>query len=265
MPARSSPPLLLVSSLTVRRDRTTLLNAVSWRVERGEHWVILGPNGCGKTSLLKALTGYLTPSAGEIELLGERYGESDWRDLRLQVGLVTSALQASVPLDEPALETVISGKYARLDLWMKVTSADRRAGLKWLRFTNAGALAERLWGQLSQGERQRVLIARALMARPKVLILDEPCAGLDPVARAHFLEFIKTLARSPRGPALVLVTHHVEEIVSGFTHALALSAGAVVAAGPAHVVLTSRTLSRVFGAGVRLTRRRGGFHLHIGA
>ncbi len=259
----SPPPLLEVSGLTVMRERTTLLGNVNWRVERGEHWVILGPNGCGKTSLLKALTGYLTPSAGEIELLGEHYGQSDWRDLRLHIGLVTSALQASVPLDEPALETVISGKYAQLDLWAKITPTDRRTGLKFLRFTGAGALAERLWGQLSQGERQRVLIARALMARPKLLILDEPCAGLDPVARNQFLRFVETLARAPRGPALVLVTHHVEEIIPGFSHALVLSAGAVVAAGPVDTTLTSETLSRAFGAGVRLTRGRGGFRLAV--
>lgn len=265
MPARLLPPLLHISGLTVKRDRTTLLNDVSWRVERGEHWVILGPNGCGKTSLLKALTGYLTPSAGEIEVLGERYGESDWRDLRLHIGLVTSALQASVPPDEPALETVISGKYAQLDLWVKLTPADRRAGMKLLRFTGAGALAERLWGQLSQGERQRVLIARALMARPKLLILDEPCAGLDPVARTQFLRFIETLSQSPRGPALVLVTHHVEEITPGFSHALILASGAVVTAGPADAILTSRTLSRAFGPVVRLTRKRGGFHLNVRA
>ena len=245
------------------RDRTTLLHAVDWRVERGEHWVILGPNGCGKTSLLKALTGYLTPSSGEIELLGEHYGQSDWRDLRLQIGLVTSALQASVPPDEPALETVISGKYAQLDLWMETTPADRRAALKLLRFVNAGGLAARLWSQLSQGERQRILIARALMAKPRFLILDEPCAGLDPVARAAFLDFIETLARSPRGPALVLVTHHVEEITPAFTHALILSAGRALAAGPASVALTSRALSTAFGAPLSLTRKHSGYHLNV--
>jgi iron complex transport system ATP-binding protein len=263
MPAAA--PLLDLHGLTVIRGRTTLLNDVSWRIEPGEHWVILGPNGCGKTSLLKALTGYLTPSSGEIELLGQRYGESDWRDLRLQIGLVTSALQASVPPDEPALETVVSGKYAQLDLWVKLTPSDRRAARKLLRFVNAGKLADRLWGQLSQGERQRILIARALMAKPKLLILDEPCAGLDPVARAHFLGFINELALTPRGPALVLVTHHVEEITSGFTHALVLAAGRVVATGPAKTVLTSRTLSHAFGAPVRLSRKRDGLQLTVRA
>lgn len=257
--------LLDIHHLSIRRDRTTLLDSVDWRVEHGQHWVILGPNGCGKTSLLKALTGYLTPSSGGIELLGKRYGESDWRDLRLQVGIATSALQASVPPDEPALETVISGKYAQLDLWMKITPADRRAGLKLLRFTGAGGLAARLWCQLSQGERQRILIARALMAKPKLLILDEPCSGLDPVAREQFLHFIEALARRPAAPALVLVTHHVEEITPAFTHALLLKAGRVTGRGPLATTLTSKNLSATFNAAVRLGRRAHRLHLSLPA
>ncbi|MET0262390.1 MAG: ABC transporter ATP-binding protein [Rariglobus sp.] len=258
-------PLLDIQNLSILRDRTTLLSDLAWRVERGEHWVILGPNGCGKTSLLKALTGYLTPSSGEIELLGERYGESDWRDLRLQVGIVTSALQASVPPDEPALETVISGKYAQLDLWMAITPADRRAGNKLLRFTGASKLATRLWSQLSQGERQRILIARALMAKPKLLILDEPCSGLDPVAREQFLHFIEALAHQPHAPTLVLVTHHVEEITPAFTHALLLKAGRVAASGPRTATLTSKNLSAVFDVPVQLTHRDQRLHLRLPA
>jgi iron complex transport system ATP-binding protein len=263
MSERPPPPLLQITGLTVTRDRTTLIDDVTWRMEHGEHWVILGPNGCGKTSLLKALTGYLTPSSGEIELLGKHYGQSDWRDLRLEIGLVTSALQASVPAEEPALETVISGKYAQLDLWAKPLAADHAAALRLLRQAGAGGLSTRRWGQLSQGERQRVLIARALMARPRLLILDEPCAGLDPVARARFLQFIEALAQTPRSPALILVTHHVEEITPAFSHALILGSGRVAAAGPINKTLTSRTLSRVFGAEVRLARKRKGLHLDI--
>ena len=257
--------LLNVQNLSIHRARITLLRDIAWRMESGEHWVILGPNGCGKTSLLKALTGYLTPSSGEIELLNQHYGASDWRDLRLQVGLVTSALQASVPPDEPALETVVRGKYAQLDLWMDVTPADRRAALKLLRFTGAGKLPQRLWGQLSQGERQRILIARALMAKPKLLILDEPCAGLDPVAREQFLQFVESLARQPRGPALVLVTHHVEEITPGFTHALLLKSGRVHARGPRATTLNSANMSAIFDAPAKLTRRKDRLHLSLNA
>jgi len=263
MPAPTPKPLLDLQGLTVSRDRTTLLHEVAWRVERGQHWVILGPNGCGKTSLLKALTGYLTPSAGAIELLGRRYGESDWRDLRLHIGLVTSALQASVPPDEPALATVVSGKYAQLDLWKPITPADRRAAQKLLRFTAADALAARHWSHLSQGERQRVLIARALMAKPRLLILDEPCAGLDPVARERFLHFIEELGRRPQGPTLILVTHHVEEIMPSFTHTLMLKAGRVHANGPRSRTLTPENLSTLFDQTVRLKNRRGRLQLDL--
>ncbi|HEY0947175.1 MAG TPA: ATP-binding cassette domain-containing protein [Opitutaceae bacterium] len=264
----SRSTILTVKDLRVQRGEVFLLRDVAWQVERGEHWVILGPNGCGKTSLLKALTGYLSPTAGELSVLGQCYGASDWRDLRLHIGLVTSALQASIPPAEPALETVISGRYAQLDLWADTTAADARTARRWLREVDAEPLAERPWLYLSQGERQRVLIARALMARPRLLVLDEPCSGLDPVARAHFLRFIETLARrngrraSAKGggsgaPGLVLVTHHVEEIVPAFTHVLLLRAGRVVAAGPRDTVLTSANLSQTFAAKVTL-RRRGG-------
>lgn len=259
----TAKPLLNLHGLTVQRGHTTLLHDVAWCVDPGQHWVILGPNGCGKTSLLKTLTGYLTPSAGQIELLGQRYGESDWRDLRRQIGLVSSALQASVPVDEPAVETVISGKYAQLDLWMKVTPADRRAALKLLRLSQSEHLANRLWGQLSQGERQRILIARALMAQPTLLILDEPCAGLDPVAREQFLTLVNQLTLAPEGPTLVLVTHHVEEITPGFTHALLLKSGRVHASGPRRATLTSANLSAIFGHPLTLSRRENRLQLRI--
>jgi iron complex transport system ATP-binding protein len=247
--------LLRVTGLRVERGDTTVLAGVDWRVGRGEHWVILGANGCGKTSLLKVLLGYLAPSAGEIELLGKRYGAYDWRELRSRLGLVSSALHAAVPEHEPALHTVVSGHGARLDLWREPTPKEVAEARRHLARMDARHLAERRWGVLSQGERQRVLIARALMARPKLLILDEPCAGMDPVAREAFLAGMEAMAREPRGPSLVLVTHHVEEITPGFGHALLLRAGSVVAAGRREDVLTSARLSEVFGARVRLGRK----------
>lgn len=257
-------PVLEIRGLRIERGRTVILHNLDWRVEAGENWAILGANGSGKTSLLKAVTGFLSPTAGEFAVLGRRYGASDWRELRLQIGVVTSAFAASIPPAEVALETVISGKYAQLDLWARITAADRAAAQRGLRVVQAERMAEREWMYLSQGERQRVLIARALMAKPRLLMLDEPCAGLDPVARHGFLELVDRLARRqtprrgrsgrPHGPALILVTHHVEEITPAFTHVLLLRAGAVVAAGPREQVLTSRHLSTTFGARLKLIR-----------
>ncbi len=254
-------PVLEVTGLRVERGNTTILHHVDWRVAPGEHWVILGANGSGKTSLLKALTGFLSPTDGEFSVLGRRYGAADWRELRLHIGVVTSAFTASIPLSEVTLDTVISGKYAQLDLWHAGTRADRVSALRLLRSVGLARIAHREWAYLSQGERQRVLIARALMAHPQLLILDEPCAGLDPVAREKFLRFLEKLARRRRGPALVLVTHHVEEITPAFTHALMLRTGRVVAAGPRAEVLTSAHLSATFRARLRLGCTAGRYRL----
>lgn len=250
--------LLRVGGLRVERGETTVLDGVDWRVRRGEHWAVLGANGCGKTSLLKVLFGYLTPSAGEVRVLDREYGAYDWRELRCHLGLVSSALHASVPEHEPALETVVSGRTAQLDLWQEPTPAEARAARRHLRRAGAEHLAERRWGVLSQGERQRVLIARALMARPRLLILDEPCAGMDPVARETFLARMEAIARETRGPGIVLVTHHVEEITESFSHALLLRAGRVVAAGTRAETLTATRLGEAFGARIRLGKRGRG-------
>lgn len=256
-------PVLEISGLCIQRGSTTILRRIDWRVERGEHWVILGANGSGKTSLLKALTGFLSATAGEFAVLGRRYGATDWRELRRHIGVVTSAFVASIPPAERAIETVISGKYAQLDLWAKVTRADRAAATRWLKLVGAARLAEREWLYLSQGERQRVLIARALMARPRLLILDEPCAGLDPVAREEFLGLVTQLVRrgGTSAPSIVLVTHHVEEITAAFTHALLLRNGEVLAAGEIGEVLSSSRLSAAFGARMTLSKSAGRYRL----
>jgi iron complex transport system ATP-binding protein len=255
--------ILTVSDLTIRRGRAVILDKVTWRVQRGEHWVILGANGSGKTSLLSALTGYLTPTSGEVELLSQRYGRSDWRELRKRVGLVSSAIRHMIPEHEMALETVISGRYAMIDFWGKMTAADRRRAMQILRDIECEALAQRPWLFLSQGERQRVLIGRALMARPALLILDEPCAGLDPAAREHFVQFLERLGRGRKPPTLILVTHHVEEITSVFSHVLILKQGRVLAGGERKRTLTSKSLSRAFNTRVHLARRKERYTLAL--
>jgi len=260
---RTPKPVLSVESLRVQRGRTVILDRVDWRVERGQHWVILGANGSGKTSLLAALTGYLTPTAGEITLLGKRYGETDWRELRTQIGLVSSSIRQLMAESEPALDTVASGRYAMIDFWGRPKAADRRAARRILRQIECAHLADRPWAYLSQGERQRVLIGRALMARPRLLILDEPCAGLDPAAREHFLDFLQRLARRRGAPSLVLVTHHVEEIVPLFTHVLLLREGRVLGAGRMSQWLVSTSLARAFGCRLRVSKVKGRYAMRV--
>ncbi len=255
--------ILSVSALGITRDGTKIIDHITWSVRKGEHWVILGANGSGKTSLLSALTGYLTPTTGEVEVLGQRYGASDWRELRRAIGIVSSSVRQMMHDDEPALDSVISGKFAMIDFWGKASAADRAAAMRIMRQVECAHLAARPWRVLSQGERQRVLIGRALMARPRLLILDEPCAGLDPVSREHFLQFIQRLGRQRNSPALILVTHHVEEIMPIFSHVLLLKAGRVLGAGVRDAVLASGPLGETFGAKVALRRVDGRYQLRI--
>lgn len=245
MPGSSS--ILSVRNLRVHRNHCRLLRGVSWDVHSGEQWAILGPNGSGKTSLLKVLTGYLMPTAGSIRVLDQVFGESDWRELRKHVGIVSSAVSQMIPDEESALDTVQSGPDAVIGFWDRATRPNPVAARQRLRQLGCAHLARRPWGVLSQGERQRILIARALMADPTILVLDEPCAGLDPVAREHFLEFIQRLGRSSSAPTLLLVTHHVEEIVPAFSHVLLLKAGRVLAAGPKKDTITPRRMTAAFG------------------
>ena len=260
---KNSKPILSVNGLCIERDGTVILQDVNWGVERGQHWAILGANGSGKTSLLSALTGYLMPTRGEISLLGETYGHSDWRELRKKVGLVSSSVRQMMAEDEPALATVASGKYAMIDFWGRLTRAEKTQALKLLRQVECEYLADRPWQVLSQGERQRVLIGRALMARPRLLILDEPCAGLDPAAREHFLQFIQRLGESRNAPTLILVTHHVEEIMPVFSHVLLLRSGGVLAAGKKALALDSKNLSLAFQARMQLKRNGNRYELKV--
>jgi iron complex transport system ATP-binding protein len=255
--------ILTVSGLSVQRGSTIILDKIAWTIRPGEHWVILGENGSGKTSLLSALTGYLTPSAGEVELLSQHYGQTDWRELRKKIGLVSSSIRQMIPNDESALQTVVSGREAMIDFWGKMTDDDRKHAMAILRKIGCAALAQRPWLFLSQGERQRVLIGRALMARPALLILDEPCAGLDPAAREKFLRFLNNIARGKKPPTLVLVTHHVEEIMPVFSHVLVLKNGRVLAEGKKRAVLTSNILSRAFNSKIRLARKNDRYRLEF--
>jgi iron complex transport system ATP-binding protein len=261
---KRTSPVIQISQLRVERD-AVILDAIDWTVARGDHWAILGANGSGKTSLLSTLTGYMPLTAGEISVLGETYGRTDWRDLRKRIGIVSSSVHQLMAGHENTLDTIISGRHAMIGMWGETAADERAQALRIMRQVEVAALRDRPWRVLSQGERQRVLIGRALMARPQLLILDEPCAGLDPVAREHFLQFIERLAHRRSAPTLVLVTHHVEELMPAFSHVLVLKGGRVLAAGAKAKVLTSATLSRAFDASVRLQRKRGRYSLAVSA
>ena len=261
--ASSHFPILSLRNIRILRGGVPILQNASWEVSRGQHWVLLGPNGSGKSSLLAALCGYLPPTSGTCSVLGQHYGDSDWRDLRAHLGFVSAALASMMHPEEPAARTVLTGRDGSIDLWGPVSKTERTEALVWLRKVEAEDLADRPWGVLSQGERQRVLIARALIRAPKLLILDEPCAGLDPVAREALLAFLGRLIRRGDGTAVVLVTHHVEEILPEFTHALLLRQGAVAAAGPLRATLTEPNLRKIFGAPLKLSRRAGRYRLEI--
>ncbi len=261
---KRTSPVIQVSGLRVERD-AVILESIDWTVARGDHWAILGANGSGKTSLLSTLTGYMPLSGGAISVLGETYGRTDWRELRKRIGIVSSSVHQMMAGHENTLDTIISGRHAMIGMWGETRTEERAEALRIMRQVEVAALRDRPWRVLSQGERQRVSIGRALMARPQLLILDEPCAGLDPVAREHFLQFLERLAGRRGAPTLVLVTHHVEEVMPAFSHALVLKAGRVLAAGPKTKVLTSATLSRAFDAAVTLRRRRGRYSLTVKA
>lgn len=251
-----------LQGVTVDRD-ARILTDIHWRVQPGQHWAILGANGSGKTSLLNVLVGYLTPSDGVVRVCDQTYGEVDWRELRKRFGVVSSSVRQAIEPLEPADEIVISGREAIINSWAVPTAAEKRKARRILRDVESLHLRNRTWGVLSQGERQRVLIGRALMADLDLLILDEPCAGLDPVARETFLGFVQRLVRRPKAPTVLLVTHHVEEIPSAFSHALILKNGKVLAAGRKTKVLRDDLLSEAFGAPVALSRKKGRYAMTV--
>ena len=255
--------MLEVSRLRIAREAKVILRGLSWRVEPGQHWVILGPNGSGKSSLLAALTGYFAPTSGTLAVLGETFGRSDWRELRRRIGLVGPSVAAMIQPAEPALAVVAGGVDGLINLWRRPKPATLALARRLLRLLKVGGLAARPWGHLSQGERQRVLIARALASDPALLILDESCAGLDPVARAEFLALVKRLPKLKPGLAIVFVTHHVEEILPVFTHALLLRNGSALASGRMADVLKPAALSKLFGRKVRLAKGRDGWSLAV--
>lgn len=252
-----------IRELRVIRGGTEILKGIQWNVAAKENWVILGANGSGKTTLLNCVTGYVTPSAGTIEVLGKQYGKADWRELRKEVGLVSSGIRHWIEDQQTALNVVASGRNAELNLWHAAEGKLLREARKSLRQVECAKIGDRPWAFLSQGERQRVLIGRALMARYRILILDEPCAGLDPVARERFLQFLGRLALSDKTPNLVFVTHHVEEILPCFDKAVILKGGEILSQGAIGNVITSRNMTKAFDSKIAVRKGKGRFMLRF--
>lgn len=235
------------------RDGRTLVGPLDWSVELDERWVIIGPNGAGKTSLLRIAAATEHPSSGAAYVLGERLGRVDTTELRARVGLSSSSLAQRIPGQEMVRDLVISAGYAVLGRWReRYEDVDHNRAVDLLESLGAEHLADRTYGTLSEGERKRVLIARALMTDPELLLLDEPAAGLDLGGREELVARLGDLAADPDAPAIVLVTHHVEEIPVGFSHCLLLAEGRAVAAGLLADVLTAENLSAAFGQSISL-------------
>jgi iron complex transport system ATP-binding protein len=252
------PVPLRLSGVGVDHGDTTVLDGVDWEVGPGERWVVLGPNGSGKTTLLRIAGLYLHPSRGEVEVLGHRWGRVDVRWLRTRIGFVSPALATMLRPQVAAIEVVMAAREAALETWWHAyDDGDRSHALGLLERMGVGDLADRAFGLLSSGERQRVLLARSLWGDPGLVLLDEPTAGLDLGAREDVISRLASLAGDPATPPTILVTHHVEEIPLGFTHALLVGEGKVVAAGPLDEVLSARALSALFGLRLRLDRRGG--------
>ncbi len=250
--------VLEFADVTVKRGQATLLDGIDWTVEEDERWVVLGPNGAGKTTLLQVASAQIHPTGGVAGILGEVLGTVDVFDLRPRIGLTSAALADRIPRQELVRDVVVSASYSVLGRWReKYDELDHERARDLLVEVGAGHLLDRTFGTLSEGERKRVQIARALMTDPELLLLDEPAAGLDLGGREDLVSTLSVLAMDDLSPATVLVSHHVEEIPPGFTHALLLRKGRVVAAGPLEHVLTQEIISATFGMPLQLRHEDG--------
>ena len=239
---------------------STLLNGVTWQVDDDERWVVLGPNGAGKTTLLQVVSTQLYPTDGMVAVLGELIGTVDVFELRPRIGLTSATLADRIPRGERVNDVVVTASYAVVGRWREeYDDLDHARAGDLLGEMGVLHLRDRTFGTLSEGERKRVQIARSLMTDPELLLLDEPAAGLDLGGREDLVSTLSVLANDPRSPAIVLVSHHVEEIPPGFTHVILLRDGAVVAAGPIEETLTEEALSETFGLPLELEARDGRF------
>ncbi|KAA8785985.1 iron complex transport system ATP-binding protein [Paenibacillus sp. 4624] len=236
--------VVVMENISLRREENQILDDVHLRIEPGEHWVILGRNGSGKTTLLEMMNGYMFPSSGRIEVLGNVYGQCDVREVRKEIGYISQTLIEKLTLRDPVWEVVATGAYAFLRFYQTIPDEVKTKAMNLLDEMGFAKLADQPLGTLSQGERKKVMLARSLMSEPKLLIMDEPCAGLDLYEREKMLIEIDRLRQ--RNMTVVYVTHHVEEIVPLFTHVALIRDGRIAAAGPKHEILTEDTIKHTY-------------------
>ncbi len=244
--------------MSIVRNGSTLINNISWEIDESDRWVVIGPNGAGKTTLLQVISAQIHPSSGVAGLLGEVLGTVDVFELRPRIGLTSAALAERIPRGERVHDVVVSASYAVVGRWREqYDELDHERASDLLAQLRIDRLADRTFGTLSEGERKRVQIARALMTDPELLLLDEPAAGLDLAGRESLVTTLGELAQDQYAPATVLVTHHVEEIPNGITHAMLLKAGSIVAAGPLRDTLTAENLTKTFEIELSLVEADG--------
>ncbi|UOF92119.1 ABC transporter ATP-binding protein [Fodinisporobacter ferrooxydans] len=243
--------MLDVKNLSWIREQKPILDDIQWQIKEHEHWALVGLNGSGKTSLLKMITGYEWPTRGKIQVLGNTFGECEIQHVRKSIGWVSSAIREQIYPSDSVLEVVVSGKYASIGIWTKPEHGDYEQAHQILEHMNCQTLAKSRYGVLSQGEKQKVLLARAQMAQPHLLILDEPCFGLDLRAREQFLQVLQTMGQD-QSMSIILVTHHIEEILPVFTHVALIANGKFVASGPKREILTEQHLRDTFQVDVKL-------------
>lgn len=253
-----STSIVELSKVHVALGGNQIIRDIDWRVDRGENWVVVGPNGAGKTTLLLLINGYLWPSGGTAKILGKQFGNVDVRDLRRSIGLVSPYMDDWFQ-EEKTLDVVASGASASSRLWKSPNKMELRRAVTLLKSVGCGEYARRKFRELSQGEKRRISIARALIGRPSLITLDEPCAGLDLPGRERFLSTLSKIARDS-AQTMVFVTHRIEEIPKGFTHALLLRRGKVVRKGQLDKVLTGENLSRCFGVDVKVVKLHNRFY-----
>ncbi|MFK3678988.1 ABC transporter ATP-binding protein [Microbacterium sp. NPDC090218] len=252
------PSALEFTDVVVRREGRNIIDHVTWEVDDDQRWVILGPNGAGKTTLLQLADTLMHPTSGTVTVLGETLGRTDVFEVRPRIGFASSAMAKRVPRDETVLNTVLTAAFSVLGRWNEnYEDIDERRALRVLGDWRLDHLADRTFGTLSDGEQKRVQIARAVMTDPELLLLDEPTASLDLGSREELLALLSGYASSPTTPAMLMVTHHVEEIPVGFTHVMLIRDGAVVAAGPIAETLTAESLTEAFGMPIVLSSEDG--------